>query len=564
MRSVLAFLILSAGVAWSPSYAQDPKPPVKAPPAKVEKPAPQDKQAKDTHFAAKLGKQVKLGARLLPPDQRKPTVRLQQFLTAPINLPAEVDYWSKPAAIQVMSRMYLNDVHGDCVIAGKAHSIGLASVADGGPPIEFTDNEIKTTYFQFSPNDSGCVITEVLDYQRDKGFPWGGKRYKIVDYVTVNSHDQNQVKAAIYALGPCTIGFAVPSAWINSAAPNAVWRPTNSQITGGHDVCLVGYDAEGVFISTWGIAGTPDKSQKPVKITWPAFTAAAWVGEMYAVLYPEWFGDDNKAKAVGMDVDGLKAALAKLRNGQIPDEPTPAPPGPVDPPNPPAPPVQTPIYDIQLSGRIPLFGTVNLTGTATPRKAGDKAPVLVPTAGQDGDFEAAATKAAAAGISLRDWLAVIQFVREVIDFFKHQQANPQAQAVAGLGWEEVIKWIPIILDNVARVVPIIQADQAAGKPVWQILMDVIQALKFAGVGPQNGFAPQFQVPTNPAPPVAMPQQFGGAAPVYFGQPVYQFPAAVPVTVGAPVFLPQFQPFGGAFGAATCNPQAGVCQPSGFR
>lgn len=419
--------------------------------------------------------QVKLGAKLLPPDKRKPVVRLAQFLATPINLPTDVDYWSSPAAITVMTEMYLNNQLGDCVIADKAHGIGLAAAAAGLPALVFPDNEIRATYFGFSPNDQGCVITEVLDAMRDQGFRWGGQLHKIDGYVSVNWSNRDQVKAAIYLFGPCTIGFGVPSDWINGAGQNVVWTPTNSQIEGGHDVCLCGYDAEGVFISTWGIAGSADKSRRPVKMRWDAFQSNAWVSEMYAELYPEWYAKANLSPT-GLDVPGLRAALDAIKNGRIPDgpvQPPTPPPGPVNPPSPPNPPtppvpVGPLVLDVTVSGHIPLFGTITLTGTGTQRTA-QPATTL------------------AADLSLKDWARVMEFIRMLYFMLADHTNNPAGQMTAnvGINWTDLEKWLPIIVKELGIVAPVILADLNAGKPWGQIVADVIAALVKGGHSPAN-------------------------------------------------------------------------------
>lgn len=463
MRLLFAFLTLTLAALTAAGQPPAPAPPdAKAAPLK-------------TFTLAKHGNvKVKLGAKLTPPDKRKPTVRLAQFLASPVNLPAEVDYWSNPAAITVMTEMYANNSLGDCVIAGKGHGIGLASAADGGPGIVFTDGDIKRTYFQFSPNDQGCNIPEVLDYFRDTGWDWGGKHYQIDGYVQVNFSNRDQVKAAIYLFGPNTIGFSVPADWINGAGPNVVWTPTNSPIEGGHDVTLCGYDAEGVYLSTWGIAGSADKSRRPVKMRWDAFTSNAWLSEMYAVLYPEWYGS-NKLSPTGLDVPGLRKALDQIKNGQIPDgpvQPPPPPPGPVDPPPPPPGPVNPPVgplvLDITVAGHIPLLGNVTLTGTATQRAA-------QPTTGP------------AARLSIADWLKVIQFIEQLVALWQnHSNFGPvdaQAGANWGINWTDLEKWLPIIIKEVGVLAPVILADLTAGKTWGQIVADVIAALVTAGHQP---------------------------------------------------------------------------------
>jgi hypothetical protein len=193
------------------------------------------------------GRTVKLGRRR--PDFSKPRARLRlsKYLKAPTPPPA-VDYAAKASAS--LSRMYLNDRFGDCVIAGKAHAIGVWSANESGTPILATDDEIYAAYQGIcGPGDNGCVITHVLDTLRDRGIVLGGKARRIDGYVDVDWTNQVEVQVAILLFGAVTIGVNLPAAWQGAAK---VWDVTNTGIVGGHDVTLVGYDAARVTVSTWG------------------------------------------------------------------------------------------------------------------------------------------------------------------------------------------------------------------------------------------------------------------------------------------------------------------------
>lgn len=243
--------------------------------------------------------------------------------------PDSVDYAEKAQAS--IARMYLNDTYGDCVIASKAHMFGVMTGNDAPAVALATDKEISTTYFSWcGPGDNGCVITDVMDKLKSKGMPMSGVLHKIDDYVTVDHTNKDLVKAAIYCFGNITLGINLPSTWTNSA----VWDLTNSRIVGGHDVQCVGYNAQGVQISSWG---------KIYTITWAAFTSTRYLDEAYVALAPDWYGSDKLAPT-GVDVDKLKTDLALVESGQMPDiePPVPVPPDPVDPPGPGPTPVPPP------------------------------------------------------------------------------------------------------------------------------------------------------------------------------------------------------------------------------
>lgn len=248
---------------------------------------------------------VRLGCK--PPRPRKPPLRLGTYFdparmaAAP---PVSTNRRAKAAAS--LARMYLNDQYGDCVIAGKAHALGLWSANDAAAVVLATDSEIYDQYQSIcGPGDNGCYITDVLDVMKAKGFKAGGKLYKIDGYVAVDWRNKLAVQVAQYVFGATTIGIDLPQAWTSAA----VWDVTNTPIVGGHDVTPIDYDDQGVYVSSWG---------RVYLMTWAAFTSTRWVSEYYALLAPLWYGDDKLAPN-GIDVAALKSDLTALGNGQVPD-----------------------------------------------------------------------------------------------------------------------------------------------------------------------------------------------------------------------------------------------------
>lgn len=260
----------------------------------------------------------------LPPDLSVKCVHLsdhwdESMMSTPP--PASINRRDKAAAS--IARMYLNDKYGCCVISGKAHQLGVwsANDSDSGGIVLATDQEILSQYHGIcGPGDNGCQITRVLDVMRDTGFTASGKRYKIDGYVRADWTNVAQTKVAHYLFGATSIGIDLPQAWTE----NAVWDVTNSRIVGGHDVTPIDYDETGVYVSSWG---------RIYRITWAAWTSKRWLSEFYVPLAPLWYGDDKVAPC-GVNVATLKAALATIAGGGVPDvepEPTPIPPTPAQP-----------------------------------------------------------------------------------------------------------------------------------------------------------------------------------------------------------------------------------------
>ncbi len=298
------------------------------------------------------GRTVKLGRKA--PRPGRAVLRFASYFDpskVPVP-PASVDYSAK--AMPALQRMYLNDTYGDCVIAGKGHALGVWTGNEDGTPIQATDQEIYATYQSWcGPGDNGCVITDVLDRMKSQGFTASGQAYKIDGYVAIDWTNKVEVQIALLIFGALTLGINLPAAWDGSGP---VWDVTNSRIVGGHDVTAVGYDAQGVQISSWG---------KIYTITWAAFLSRNWLEECYAILSPNWYDKANVSPS-GFDSSTLAADLAKLAGGVIPDiTPTPVvPPSPPSPPSPPAPVPQNLVF-VGDPVTIPPFGLKNYRPTGT-------------------------------------------------------------------------------------------------------------------------------------------------------------------------------------------------------
>lgn len=245
---------------------------------------------------------------ILPGGAQKIVPRLDAYYSPHLDAtppPDTLDYWAKAAAS--VAQVYGNDQWGDCVIASAMHEVGLWSGNETGSPAVGNTTEAVNTYHSWcGAGDNGCVITSVLDNTRSVGIPVNGVPHKIDDYVAVDWTNPLLVKVAIEIFGSLKLGINLPQAWTST---NTTWDVTNTGIVGGHDVPAGGFTPQGVRIATWGGL---------VTITWPAFTSRTWLEEAYCPLSPDWYARANVAPS-GIDAATLRADLAMLRNGQIPD-----------------------------------------------------------------------------------------------------------------------------------------------------------------------------------------------------------------------------------------------------
>lgn len=305
---------------------------------------------------------VYLGRKTPHATRGKPMLALQDYVDKMKNIPApdKVDWYTKAAAS--IARMYLNDTYGDCVIAGKAHALGVwsANDPDSGGLVLATDQEIYSQYQSIcGPGDNGCVITDVLDAMVSNGFLAGGKRYPLAGYVSADWTSKELTQKGLAIFGPGCIGINLPGAWTS----NGIWDVTNTSIVGGHDVTPAGYGnsvlgttADGVVICSWG---------RLYLITWAAWTSRKWLEELYFMVPTKlWTGADGISPS-GVDINTLMADLAAIRGGGVPPMPDPNPPTPPTPPVPPVPPVPPtppapiafPAYAGTLALKVPILGT---------------------------------------------------------------------------------------------------------------------------------------------------------------------------------------------------------------
>jgi hypothetical protein len=191
----------------------------------------------DQVFTLADGQTVKLGR--IRPKARPPALPLMRLPEAGghggparhLRQQRQGDEFNQP---DVRQRQY-----GDCVIAGKMHSVGVWTGNDAAAAAVGTTAEAVSSYHTIcGPGDNGCVITDVLDYMKSHGLTVGGKAHKIDGYVSVNWQSQDQLKAAIYIFGAVSIGFTVMNRWMSQK----VWDINpGGLVAGGHDVtCSAG------------------------------------------------------------------------------------------------------------------------------------------------------------------------------------------------------------------------------------------------------------------------------------------------------------------------------------
>lgn len=230
-----------------------------------------------------------------PPVIPVPRVlRLGKYRSTSLVPPTSVSY--VPDAAASLSKIYLNDTEGDCVVAGIAHVEGVLTGNEPESPLILTDAQIEAFYVAAcGPGDQGCDVAPTLDYWMKNGIPIKSS-HKPAGFVAVDPTNQTEVMTAIWLFENAIPGINLPDAWVNPfpTASGFTWDVAGPpDPDNGHCPPFISYSRVGVITSTWAMTGT---------MTWAAvayYCAARQGGELYTVI----------------SQDSLDAASGKAPNG---------------------------------------------------------------------------------------------------------------------------------------------------------------------------------------------------------------------------------------------------------
>ena len=240
-----------------------------------------------------------------PPVVDDRTLRFSDYVTAALPTPPEsVTYYQKVPAWP----MYYNDQYGDCTCAAAGHMIQNWT-ANASTEVTPPDETVLTFYEHFvgtpPPADKGCNMLTVLRYWRKTGLD----EHKVTAFTSLTLQNQSQAQSAVSLLGGIYIGVALPEfavqpdtmltvPWVvppggpvGDAAPNQ---------NNGHCIPAVGYDAEQLWIVTWGSLKS---------MSWGFYNAYA--DESYAVVSTDFVGTSGESPE-GFNLEALKRDLAQL------------------------------------------------------------------------------------------------------------------------------------------------------------------------------------------------------------------------------------------------------------
>ncbi|HUC63271.1 MAG TPA: hypothetical protein VMF53_15080 [Alphaproteobacteria bacterium] len=246
---------------------------------------------------------MKLGKKSAVHDPR--TLQLAKYLRAAgvAAPPPSEDWASKVKSWPMMA----NDKIGDCTCAAAGHMIEQWTTYAKDPAVPSTPKIVAaySAITGYNPktgaNDNGAAEINVLNFWRKTGIAG----HKIAGFVAVEPGNHTHVMDAVAIFGNCYIGLALPV----SAQQQAVWSvppggavgPGAPGSWGGHAVPVVGYDARGLTVVTWGALK---------RMTWQFW--GAYCDEAYAVLSQDWIDKVNKKAPNQFDFAALQKDLAAL------------------------------------------------------------------------------------------------------------------------------------------------------------------------------------------------------------------------------------------------------------
>lgn len=264
------------------------------------------------------------GGRLPRRDDPR-TLQLAHYIGAVSQAPDAVDYTSK---VTEAWGMLGNDTVGDCTCAAAAHTI-MEWVANAtGTQVPFAAATVLGWYSAitgYNPNDpnsdQGANELDVLNFWRKNGL----SSHILGAYAAVDVANQAEVRTAVWVCGVVYIGFEVFQSAMDQFNLGQSWdvAADPGQDLGGHAVPVVGYNATGPVVITWG---------KAQQMTWAFW--AKYVDEAYGLVSTDELGAQSP---FGVDLASLEADLTAISRNQPDPGPSPAP-----PPAPPTPPGPTP------------------------------------------------------------------------------------------------------------------------------------------------------------------------------------------------------------------------------
>ena len=197
--------------------------------------------------------------------------------------------------------MALNNTLEDCTVAGAVHVDQVAAYLTQQDWTYPGDPAVQAEFFNLTGGKNiGLIETNVLQAWMAPGGLFGNQ---LAAFAPINIRHIPVIRQTTWLCGAVYAGVLISQTQQTQFAQNKTWRLTgsasDSMILGGHAVPIVGYNAIGPIIVTWG---------QLVQCTWEWWLTYA--EEAYAVITAE-IRASGRLRQVAFDV--LQRDLALLK-----------------------------------------------------------------------------------------------------------------------------------------------------------------------------------------------------------------------------------------------------------
>jgi hypothetical protein len=205
--------------------------------------------------------------------------------------------------------VYGNDRIGDCTTAAAAHMIEAWSAAATGRAFEVSERAVLAAFDAVkivdpATGEEGAIELDVLNWWRTSGIDG----HQIGAFASIEPGERELVEASTYVFGGVYIGLQLPL----RAQEQQVWDwagslrgPDAPGSWGGHAVDVVGYDASGLIVVTWGALQA---------MTWSFWDH--YCDEAYAIISADFL--HGGVTPAGFDLDALARDLVLVAGGGEP------------------------------------------------------------------------------------------------------------------------------------------------------------------------------------------------------------------------------------------------------
>lgn len=246
-------------------------------------------------------------------DPAKARLYFRMFRVAGAVPPVSVDFTKFPSI-----GMLGNDNAGDCVEAANGHIVEQQTSIGQGTEVPVTTAQAIAEYTKltgYNPNDpntdQGTMIQDGLNDMVKAGL----NGHKIAAFAQLDVNNMNDVKLAVAEFGAVDIGFNFPASAMSQFNSGQPWDVVKgSPIEGGHCVLVVGYDANYLYVVTWGAI------QKMTYAFWTSYVDEAW-----AVISQDWVNAATGKDVEGVDLNAFGAQFTALTGQPNPFPGVPAP-----------------------------------------------------------------------------------------------------------------------------------------------------------------------------------------------------------------------------------------------